>query len=95
MTIIRKLEDFARPPPPVEGDFFRTAPGTLPQPPPIVGIFPAVEGERASAPSMLRFSGRPSALSVGSGSTIVAPELEAVISTGSVPPYWLSGETSN
>lgn len=64
----------------------------LPLPPPVRGSDSDADTIRPTAPTASQFTDRASGLSVTSDSTIVAPELESVPSTGSAPPYWRSYE---
>lgn len=77
---------------PRERDSVRSVQAQPPQPPPLVGPYSDVNSSPPTAPVASQFTDRASSLLAASGSTVVAPEIGAIPSTGPVPPYWRSGE---
>lgn len=91
-TIIRMLKNVTGAPSPPERDSVRSVQAQPPQPPPLVGPYSDVNSSPPTAPVASQFTDRASSLLAASGSTVVAPEIGAILSTGPVPPYWRSGE---
>lgn len=69
-----------------------SVPSEAPLPPAVLDTSSEVDIIRPTAPTASQFTDRILVTLTTTGSTIVAPELEPVPSTGSAPPYWRSRE---